>query len=425
MIDLKYVRENLDEVKKSISKRGTNIDWEKLMKYDAEIRDLQKRIEDLHAKQNILSKSSPPAGGKNDEAIKIKQMLKSLEPQLSEAKENLKVLAVTIPNILQNDVSDGNDEKDNKVLKKEGDVKTKTGKDHVELGTKLNILDIERATKVSGPRFYYLKNQAVELEFALIRYVLDIVKKDKFQLIIPPVLIKEDMAWGSGHFEAVNDDAYHMKNDELVAIGTSEQSILPMFANETLTNLPQRFIGFSTCLRREAGSYGKDVKGILRTHQFDKLELFSFCEPTESKKEHELIVNLQEKIMEGLELPYQVVALCAGDTGLPSSKTIDIETWMPSEGKYRETQSSSNCTDFQARRLNIRYKNNEGTGFVHTINGTAVAIGRILIAIIENYQKDDGSIEVPKELQKYLDFKEIKKTCPLTPERSDGGREDT
>lgn len=399
------VRKNLDEVKHNIARRNVKIDWEKLLKLDAEVRDLQKRIEDLRAKQNELSKTHK----KSEKAIEIKQMLKDLEPQLNEARENFKVIAVTIPNILLDDVPNGKDEKDNQKIRGSGKIKLKTGKDHITLGALLNILDIERATKVSGPRFYYLKNQAVELEFALVRYVLDIVKKENFQPIIPPILINNNSAWGSGHFEAINDDAYHTNKDEMVMVGTSEQSILPMYAGEILEKLPIRYIGFSTCLRREAGSYGKDVKGILRTHQFDKLEMFSFCEKENSQKEHELIVSLQEKIMQGLELPYQIVALCSGDTGLPSAKTIDIESYLPSEEKYRETHSSSNCTDFQSRRLNIKFKNKEGKAeFVHTINGTALAIGRTLIAILENYQREDGSVEVPKVLHKYLDFTEIK-----------------
>jgi len=249
----------------------------------------------------------------------------------------------------------------------------------------------------------------VELEFALIKYALDIVKAEGFQPIIPPILIKQDMAWGSGHFEAVNDDAYHTRDDDMVLVGTAEQSILPYHAGETLTELPKRYIGFSTCLRREAGSYGKDTRGILRAHQFDKLEMFSFCDPEKSKAEHELIISLEEKIMQGLGLPYQVVALCGGDMGLPSAKTVDIETWMPGESRYRETHSSSNCTDYQARRTKIRYKEGERSGFVHTLNGTAVAIGRTLIAILENYQQEDGSIKIPEVLAKYCGFDEIRK----------------
>lgn len=404
MIDIKYIRENLEEVKKAIEKRGAQIDWEKLIKLDNERRDILYRIETLRTEANIIAKEKQ----RNDRAIEIKRMLKDLEPQLQEAEENFKVIAVTIPNIPQEDVLEGKDEKDNQIIREEGEIKLKNGKDHIELGKSLDIIDIERASKVSGSRFYYLKNQAVELEFALIKYALDIVKKEGFKPVIPPILINEEMAWGSGHFEAINDDAYHMRDDEMVAIGTSEQSILPMHAGETLESLPKRYIGFSTCLRREAGSYGKDVKGILRAHQFDKLELFSFCHPDKSKEEHELIVSLEEKIVSGLELPYRVVNLCAGDLGLPSSKTIDIEIYMPGQGEYRETHSSSNCTDFQSRRLRIKYREGEESGFVHTINGTAIAIGRMLIAIIENYQQEDGSIKVPEALHKYLDFKEIK-----------------
>jgi seryl-tRNA synthetase len=405
MLDLKYVRENLESVKKATEKRGVNIDFEKLIKLDDEGKEILYRVETLRTEANQLAKEKQ----KNDRAIEIKKMLKDLEPQLLEAEENYKVLAVTVPNILLSDVPEGKSEEDNEIVKEEGEIKLKTGKDHIELGKALDIIDIDRASKVSGARFYYLKNQAVDLEFALVKYALDIVKKEGFQPMIPPILIKEDMAWGSGHFEATNDDAYHMKNDEMVAVGTSEQSILPYFAGETLTELPERFVGFSTCLRREAGSYGKDVKGIFRVHQFDKLEMFSFCRPEDSEKEHELIVNLEEKIVSGLGLPYRLVQLCSGELGLPSAKTIDIEIWMPGEEKYRETSSASNCTDFQARRLNIRYKSDEGNKFVYTLNGTAVAIGRMLIAILENYQTEEGSVKVPEVLQKYVDFKEIKK----------------
>ena len=409
MIDIKFVRENLEETKNLIAKRHVDIDWETLLKLDDERKELQNNIETLRAKQNELSKSKE----RSDEAVEVKRMIKDLEPKLSEVEENFKVAIMAIPNIPLEDVPEGTDETGNNVLKKVGEIKRQKGLDHYELAKALDLIDVERATKVSGSRFYYLKNEAVELEFALVRYVLDIVKKENFQPIIPPILIKEDMAWGSGHFEAINDDAYHTTQDNMVVIGTSEQSILPYYANETLTELPKRFIGFSTCLRREAGSYGKDVTGILRTHQFDKLEMFSFCAPEESQNEHELIISLEEKIMQGLELPYQMVALCTGDMGLPSAKTIDLETWMPSQEKYRETHSSSNCTDFQARRLKIRYRSTVdgqlSAGYVHTLNGTALAIGRTLVAILENYQNDDGSIDIPKVLHPYLSFTKIER----------------
>lgn len=404
MLDIKYVRENLTEVKKALEKRNANVDLEKILKLDDERRDILKRLEMLRAEQNELAAKKE----KSDRAVEIKRILKDLKPQAQETEEKYKIEAVKIPNIPLDDVPVGRNESENKVIKTVGEIRIKSGKNHIELGKFLDIIDIDRAVKVSGSRFYYLKNEAVELEFALIMYALDIVKKEGFQPIIPPILIREDMAWGSGHFEAVNDDAYHTKLDELVLVGTAEQSILPYFANETLTKLPQRFVGFSTCLRREAGSYGKDVQGILRVHQFDKLEMFSYCEPEQSIKEHDKILSIQEKIVSGLGLPYRVVAVCTGDLGLPSAKTIDLETWMPGQERYRETHSSSNCTDFQTRRLKIRYKIDDESGFAHTLNGTAIAIGRTLIAILENYQQPDGSVKVPEVLQKYCGFKEIK-----------------
>lgn len=409
MLDIKYVRENLENVKKKLTtKCQFKCDVDKVLKLDEERRGLMARIEMLRAEQNKMARE----GKRSERAVEIKKMIKDLEPQLAEAEENFKIEAVRIPNIPLPDVPEGKDESQNEVIKTVGRIKLKTSKDHVEIGKTLDLIDIERAGKVSGSRFYYLKNQAVELEFVLIQYALEIIKKEGFQPMITPILIKEDMAWGSGHFESVNDDAYHMKNDEMVAIGTSEQSILPYFAGEILTELPQRFVAFSTCLRREAGSYGQDTRGIFRAHQFDKLEMFTFCRPEDSEKEHDLMVKLEEKIVSGLGLPYRLVKICTGDLGMPSAKTIDLEIWLPGQGKYRETHSSSNCTDFQARRLNIRCRKSEAgsqtTEFVHTINGTAVAIGRMLIAIIENGQEKDGSVKIPEALQKYLDFKEIK-----------------
>lgn len=410
MFDIKFVRENLRKVKKKIAtKCQFKCDVDKVLKLDEEKRVLMGRVEMLRAEQNKVSKSK----GDITRAKEIKKMLKDLEPQLAEAEENFKVETVKLPNIPFDDVPVGKDPSDNKVIKKEGKIVLEKGKNHIEIGKALDIIDIERASKVSGSRFYYLKNQAAELEFALIQYALAIVKKEGFKPVIPPDIIKMDAAWGSGHFEAINDDAYHLKNEDKVLVGTSEQSILPLHMNEILTELPLRYAAFSTCFRREAGSYGKDVKGIMRVHQFDKLEMFTFCAPEDSQKEHDLIVKLEAKIVSGLGLPYRLVKVCTGDLGMPSAKTVDLEIWMPGQKKYRETHSSSNCTDFQARRLNIRYRNSENgsqkTDFVHTLNGTAIAVGRMLIAILENGQQKDGSVKVPELLHKYLGFKEIKK----------------
>ncbi len=284
-------------------------------------------------------------------------------------------------------------------------------KDYMELGESLDLIDIERAGKVSGSRFGYIKGDLALLEFALIKLVTDTVKKDGFVPVIPPVLLKDQMARGTGYFEAADEkEAYYLPEDKMYLTGTSEQSLVSMHAGEILNekDLPLRYVGFSTCFRREAGSYGKDTKGILRVHQFDKLEMVIFSKPEDSKDEHQLLLSIEEKLMRLLGLPYQVINICTGDLGRPAAAKYDIEAWLPSENKYRETHSTSNCTDFQARRLNIRYRDKSGkVNFVHTLNGTAFAIGRILIMIMENYQQKDGSIKVPKVLQKYCGFKII------------------
>jgi seryl-tRNA synthetase len=282
----------------------------------------------------------------------------------------------------------------------------------MELGENLDLIDTERAGKVAGSRFGYLKNELPLLEFALINLVMDTVRKEGFIPVLPPVMLKEQMARGTGYFESGDrNEAYYLPDDQMFLVGTSEQSLVAMHADEVLNekDLPIRYVGFSTCFRREAGSYGKDTKGILRVHQVDKLEMVIFSKQEDSKKEHELILQIEEKLMKSLGLPYQVINICTGDLGRPAAKKYDIETWLPSENKYRETHSCSNCTDFQARRLNIRYKDKAGKmQFAHTLNGTAFAIGRILIMLMENYQQKDGSIKVPRVLQKYTGFKVIK-----------------
>ncbi|MFH1253795.1 MAG: serine--tRNA ligase, partial [Candidatus Uhrbacteria bacterium] len=284
-------------------------------------------------------------------------------------------------------------------------------KDYMTIAEKLDLIDVKRAAKVSGTRFGYLKGEVALLEFALINLALDVLSKEHFIPVIPPVMIKTEMMEAMGYLDTAADRAerYFLDKDNLILVGTSEQSIGPMYQGEILEekDLPRRYVAFSSCFREEAGAYGKDTKGILRVHQFDKVEMFSICQPEKSKEEHQFLLKMEEKLMQSLKLPYQVVQLCTGDLARPSASTIDIETWMPGQGEYRETHSTSNCTDFQARRLNIRYRSKQGVEFVHTLNGTAFAIGRTLIAIIENYQQKDGSVKVPKALQKYTWFKKI------------------
>jgi len=281
----------------------------------------------------------------------------------------------------------------------------------VALGEALDLIDIDRAGKVSGSRFTYLKGDAVLLEFALINYVISTLVPEGFVPVLPPHIISTEAMGAMGYLEhGGEEEIYHLKNDDAVLIGTSEQAIGPMHMNEILPleKLPLRYLGFSSCYRRESGSYGRDVRGILRMHQFDKLEMFSFVEPEKSDAEHEFLLSMEEKLMKGLGLPYRVMRLCSGDIGRPSARTYDIETWIPSQKMYRETHSTSNTTDYQTRRLKIRYKNAEGKNeLIHALNGTAFAIGRILIAILENYQQADGSIIIPEVLRPWVGKEKI------------------
>lgn len=403
MLEIKFIRQNPEKVKEVCKKRQSKVDIDQLLILDKKKNEYLQEVENLRAKQNKL--------GKDDirEAQEIKDKIKKIEPELEKTKKEFQNLMLQIPNLPLDDVPVGKDEKDNLVIEEIGE-KPKFGfqpKDYLELTEKLDWVDIERAAKVSGARFGYLKNQAVLLQFALINFAFDILTNKRFIPIIPPVMLKSEMAKGMGYLEqADKEEAYYLPQDDLYLVGTSEQSIGVMHANEVFEekDLPKRYVGFSTCFRREAGSHGKDTKGILRVHQFDKIEMFIFCQPEESKKEHQLLLKTEKELMNGLELPYRVVHLCTGDIGRPSASTYDIETWMPGQNRYRETHSTSNCTDFQARRLNIRYRKNKDKKleFVHMLNGTAFAIPRILIAILENYQQADGSVKIPKVLQKYL-----------------------
>lgn len=411
MLEIKLIRENPDKVKQACEKKnfrngGQAVD--EILDLDKQRRELQASIDTLRAKQNKLSKDSI------DEAKKIKEQIKAGEPKLKELEEKQKELVSRLPNIPFDDVPVGKDDSGNVVLKKEGKPAEFKfpAKDYMKLGQELDLIDTERAGKVAGTRFGFLKNELPLLEFAIVQLVMDVLKKENFIPIIPPVMLKVEMARGTGYFEATDvKEAYYLQEDKMFLIGTSEQSLIAMHADEFLDEkkLPLRYAGFSTCFRREAGSYGKDTKGILRVHQFDKLEMVVFCKPEDSKKEHQMLLAIEEKLMKLLKLPYQVIDICTGDLGGPAAAKYDIEAWLPSENKYRETHSTSNCTDYQARRLNMRYRDRSGkVNFVHTLNGTAFAIGRILIMIMENYQQKDGSVKVPKALQKYTGFKSIK-----------------
>ena len=414
MLDINFIRQNPDKVKEGCRKKQAKVDIDQLLELDKKKRELLKELEDLRAEQNKISKQAV-AKEQIEKAKELKEKIKKIEPDLKKVEEEFNNLMLQVPNLPQEDVPEGRDERENKVLRKVGK-KPKFDfqpKDYLEIAENLDLIDVKRAAKVSGTRFGYLKNEAVLIEFALINFVFEILTKKGFIPVIPPVMIKAKMALGMGYLEQIDDEeAYYLPKDDLYLIGTAEQSIGAMHSKEIFKEkeLPRRYVGFSTCFRREAGSYGKDTKGIFRVHQFDKIEMFSFCKPENSNKEHKFLLSLEEELMKSLKLPYQVVNICAGDLGKPAATKYDIEAWIPSENRYRETHSTSNCTDFQARRLGIRYRDSKTKKleFVHTLNGTAFAIGRTLIAIIENYQQKDGSIKVPRVLEKYLGFKVVK-----------------
>lgn len=410
MLDIKFIRENADFVAKAAKSKGADVDVKKLLDLDKKRVSLIEKRDELRGERKASKKPTPA----EIKAIKkSKEELKKIETDLDKIEADWQKLMLSIPNPPAKDVKTGKDESENEVLRKEGKPSkfSFTPKDHLELTKKNEYIDVKRGAKVSGSRFSYLKGPVAMLELALINYCFDVITKEGFVPVFPPIMISDQAMEAMGYLEHGGDDeTYHFEKDNLYMIGTSEQAIGPMHGEETFeeSELPKRYVAFSTCLRREAGSYGKDTKGILRQHQFDKVEMFSFVAPEMSDKEHYFFLDIEERLVKGLELAYQVVKMCTGDLGDPAVRKIDIETWMPSQNKYRETHSTSTCTDFQARRLNIKYRKPDGSKeFVHTINGTAIAIGRMIIAILENNQQKDGSIKVPKALQKYTGFKEI------------------
>jgi seryl-tRNA synthetase len=414
MIDVKDLLKDPEKYKKNMRERNFNPSLiDEIINLKKKLNYLIKEKNEIRSFINKFSKTKPEE--KIIQQIKLeKEKLKKIEDEIDNLEKNLEEKLSLVPNLKSKDVPLGKDENDNVVLKTWGEIPKFDfqPKDHVELGEIYDLIDIERAGKVAGSRFYYLKNSAVLLEFALINFAYDLLSKEGFIPIIPPVFIKEEYYRGMGRLSVLDkEERYYLPQDDLYLVGSAEHTIGPYFANEILEekDLPKRFLGFSTCFRREAGSYGKDVRGILRTHQFDKIEMFSFTLPEESEKEHQFLLSMQEKIMQELKLPYRVVLLCSGDMGFTDYKQYDIETWLPGQNKYRETHSCSNTTDFQARGINARVRRKNGKiEYLHMLNATAIAIGRIIIAILENYQRKDY-IEVPHVLRKYLNFDKIKK----------------
>lgn len=414
MLDIKFIRENQEAVVKGAAAKNVKVDLERLLSVDDRRRALITEIESLQATKNATSKDIPNLKGAEREA-KILEMreidLKSdqLKIELEGVEKEFNLLMYDLPNLPKEDVIVGKDDSENTVLRAWGEP-TKFNfepKEYTELGSNLDIIDTERATKTSGARFGFLKGNGALLEIALVNFAISKLIKHGFKLVIPPYMVKEEIMRGMGYMEHGGaDEMYHLEKDGLYLIGTSEQVIGGMHKDELFAEeqLPLRYIGYSACFRREAGSYGKDTKGILRVHQFDKIEMFSYSTPEHSDKEHLLLLAMEEELMQDLKLPYQVLNICSGDLGDSAARKYDIEAWIPSQQKYRETHSTSTTTDFQSRRLNIRYKKKETNKneFVHMLNGTAFAVGRTIIAILENYQQADGSIKVPDALVPFM-----------------------
>jgi len=399
-------------IRQALKNRGVDIDIEKILGLEKERRFIWREVEDLRSQRNeISSQKGKPAD--IETAKKIKGDLRVKEDQLKIIEQGFEALYALIPNIPLDDVPVGQSEEDKKVIREWGKAPKFDfePKDHTEIGKGLDLIDAERAAKISGARFGILKNEAALMEFALINMAMDALLKEGFTPIIPPTLIRPEMMQAMGYVDTEEDRAerYFLEKDNLYLVGTAEQALGPMHQGEIFDKdeLPKRYMGFSSCFREEAGSYGKDTKGIFRVHQFDKVEMFSFTKPQDSKEEHQFLISLEEKLMQKLGLPYRLVHLCTADMARPSASTYDIEVWIPSQKRYRELMSSSNCTDFQARRLGIRHKEGDKTEFVHTLNATAFAMGRTIIAILENYQQKDGRVLVPKALRKYLGKKYI------------------
>ena len=432
MLDVNLIRKNPEEVKRGIaSKNAKESLVDDFLKLDVEWREQVKAIDEKRAELRKLS-TRKLEGAELEQAKRIKEQVKNEEVKLPDIEKKRATILKQIPNPPLPNVPVGKDESGNQTLREVGKKPSFNFpfKDYVELGEDLDLIDTERAGKVSGTRFGYLKREAAILEFGLAQMVIDfvtneknikkIIKREKLALeprafipIVPPVLIKPESMEAMGYVERGGDEIYFIEKDQLYLVGTSEQSIGPMHSGEVFEKkqLPLRYVGFSTCFRREAGSHGKDTRGILRVHQFDKLEMFTICAPENSADEHKLLLAIEEQLMQMLGLPYRVLNICTGDLGDPAAAKYDIEVWLPGQndkkGQYRETHSTSNTTDYQARRLNIKMK--PDNQFVHMLNGTAFAIGRILIAILENYQTKDGSVKVPKILKKYTGLKEIRR----------------
>jgi seryl-tRNA synthetase len=408
VLDLRLLREEPDQVRRSLARRGADSLLDDVLAADAHRRKLAHRVDELKHEQNLASKQiggAPPEqkAALLEQARELKAQVDALEPQLRSADEELEMLAARLPNLPEPSVPDGVSDDDNVELRRWAEPGRTLSEDHLDIGRRLSLIDTDRAARASGSRFGYLFGPLVHFEFALARFALDRLEPHGFVPVVPPFLVRREVMFGAG--ELPGDEAQmYVTQDGLFLIATSEHSLAALHMDEDLDDdaLPLRYAGFSPCFRREAGTYGRDTRGIFRLHQFDKVEMFSFSRAGESWDEFDFLVARQEELLQALELPYRVVDVCTGEMGKKAAKQIDIEVWFPGQGRYRELTSCSNCTDYQARRLHINAKAKSGRRLVHTLNGTAFAIGRTLVALLENYVDPDGGVEVPKVLRAYM-----------------------
>tara|TARA_Y100000591_G_scaffold325402_1_gene346304 strand:- start:1151 stop:2401 length:1251 start_codon:yes stop_codon:yes gene_type:complete len=415
MLDPAILKDDYQALELNITRRNLNVDLDYLTNLNEERKSLRFEAEQKRSRQKELGKEIASAEkNKKEELLSNAAMLsdevKSLFEQVDKKDEEFLNQWIKIPNLISETSPDGKSDQDNLEIKKVGNKKNiKEPKDHLEIASKLNLMDVEKASEVSGSRFAYLFGDLVKIEFNIVSWALDRLSDKGFIPTVPPVLVREKALYGTGFFPDDAEQVYEIPNDDLFLVGTSEVPLAALHIDEIINieELPIRYAGFSTCFRREAGTYGKDTKGIFRVHQFDKVEMFSFCDPSKSEEEHEFILSVEEELLQALEIPYRVVDVCAGDLGTSAAKKYDIEAWIPSQNTYREVTSCSNTTDYQARRLNIRSKYEGNTSVLHTLNGTAIAVGRILIALIENNQNEDGSIEFSDQVSEIIGIKNL------------------
>ena len=399
MIDLRAARADAGTVRAALARKGAAEAFDELLAADVHKRELQTQVEELRAQTKLKGKPSPE---QLEELKSVKERLQPLEGELAEAEGRLRALLDRVPNPPAEDTPDGDTEEDAVTVKQVGDPPAFDFevRDHLELAAAHGWIDTERGAKVSGSRFVYRVGDVALLELALYRWALDRIVKKGHVPVLPPVLVRDEAMYGTGFFPSDKGDYYAVPEDELYLVGTSEVPVAALHGGEILEGLPIRYVAFSTCFRREAGAAGKDTRGMFRVHQFDKVEMFVFCDPDGSRDEHERLLALEEELVQELGLPYRVLNIAAGDLGASAAKKYDIEAWFPGQSRYREITSTSNTTDFQARRLDIRRRRDGKLEHVHTLNGTAVT-ARAMIAVLENFQHADGSVSVPEPLQEF------------------------